>query len=56
MGYDNVRVFPAGYGAWETAGEPTEKQTGFTGYYPTTTELEAVRGSGPDGYDSQPIQ
>ena len=25
MGYDNVRVFPAGYGAWEAAGEPTEK-------------------------------
>ena len=24
-GYDNVRVFPAGYGAWEAAGEPTEK-------------------------------
>ena len=25
LGYDNVRVFPAGYGAWEAAGEPTEK-------------------------------
>jgi rhodanese-related sulfurtransferase len=24
MGLDNVRVFPAGYGAWEAAGEPTE--------------------------------
>ncbi len=25
LGYENVRVFPAGYGAWEAAGEPTEK-------------------------------
>ena len=24
MGFDNVRVFPAGYGAWEAAGNPTE--------------------------------
>ncbi|MBK8047440.1 MAG: hypothetical protein IPK16_10160 [Anaerolineales bacterium] len=24
MGYDNVRAFPAGYGAWEAAGEATE--------------------------------
>ena len=24
MGYDNVRSFPPGYGAWEAAGEPTE--------------------------------
>jgi rhodanese-related sulfurtransferase len=24
MGLDNVRVFPAGYGAWEAAGEPIE--------------------------------
>lgn len=24
MGFDNVRVFTAGYGAWEAAGEPTE--------------------------------
>jgi rhodanese-related sulfurtransferase len=24
LGYDNVRSFPAGYGAWEAAGEPTE--------------------------------
>lgn len=24
MGLDNLRVFPPGYGAWESAGEPTE--------------------------------
>ena len=24
LGFDNVRAFPAGYGAWEAAGEPTE--------------------------------
>lgn len=24
MGPDNLRAFPAGYGAWEAAGEPVE--------------------------------
>ena len=24
MGFSNVRAFPAGYGAWEAAGEATE--------------------------------